>query len=41
MIARGHGAIINVSSLAAFLPDPTTHTYGATKAFVNSFTEAA
>lgn len=40
MITRGHGAIINVSSLAAFQPGPYTATYGATKAFVNSFTEA-
>jgi len=40
MIARGHGAIINVSSLAAFAPGPYDATYGATKAFVNSFTEA-
>jgi short-subunit dehydrogenase len=40
MITRGHGAIINVSSLAAFVPGPYDATYGATKAFVNSFTEA-
>src|SRR6266446_9732232 len=40
MIARGRGAIINVSSMAAFLPGPYDATYGATKAFVNSFTEA-
>ena len=40
MIARGRGAIINVSSLAAFAPGPYDATYGATKAFVNSFTEA-
>src|SRR5215831_10674512 len=40
MIARGRGAIINVSSLAAFVPGPYDATYGATKAFVNSFTEA-
>lgn len=39
MIARDHGAIINVSSLAAFQPAPFNATYGATKAFVNSFTE--
>lgn len=40
MIARNRGAIINVSSLAAFVPGPYDATYGATKAFVNSFTEA-
>src|SRR5262245_20364434 len=40
MIARDRGAIINVSSMAAFVPGPYDATYGATKAFVNSFTEA-
>ncbi len=40
MVARGSGAIINVSSMAGFLPAPYNATYGATKAFVNSFTEA-
>ena len=40
MIARRHGAIINVSSMSAFVPGPYDATYGATKAFVNSFTEA-
>lgn len=40
MVQRGRGAIINVSSLAAFQPTPYTATYAATKAFVNSFTEA-
>jgi short-subunit dehydrogenase len=40
MIERGHGDIINVSSLAALMPSPFTATYAATKAFVNSFSEA-
>jgi uncharacterized protein len=40
LIGRGRGAIINVSSLAAFQPAPLNATYGATKAFVNSFTES-
>ncbi len=40
MTARGHGAIINVASTAAFQPDPYMATYGATKAFVLSFSEA-
>ena len=39
MIARHRGAIINVSSLAGMQPGPTTATYAATKAYVNSFTE--
>lgn len=40
MIQRGHGAVINVSSMAAFQPMPFNATYAATKAFVNSFSEA-
>ena len=40
MAARGKGAILNVSSLAGFQPGPANATYGATKAFVTSFTEA-
>jgi short-subunit dehydrogenase len=40
MLRRGRGAVMNVSSLAAFQPAPHNATYGATKAFVNSFTEA-
>ncbi len=40
MVERGSGGVINVSSMAGFLPSPYNATYGATKAFVNSFTEA-
>lgn len=40
MFRRGRGAVINVSSTAAFQPCPYFATYGATKAFLNSFTEA-
>jgi short-subunit dehydrogenase len=40
MVQRGRGSIVNLSSLAAYQPDPSSATYGATKAFVNSFTHA-
>lgn len=40
MIARGRGSIINVASTAAFQPTPYTAVYGASKAFVLSFSEA-
>lgn len=40
MISNGKGAIINVSSLAAFFPFPGNAMYSATKAFVNYLTEA-
>ena len=40
MIARGGGAIINVSSIAAFFPSAGGVTYGATKVYLNVFSEA-
>jgi uncharacterized protein len=40
MVERGSGGILNVSSLAGFQPGASNATYGATKAFVTSFTEA-
>jgi short-subunit dehydrogenase len=40
MAERGRGAILNVASLIAFQPVPFQATYGATKAFVLSFTDA-
>lgn len=40
MLARKRGAILNVSSSASFLPIPDMAIYAASKAFVNSFTEA-
>jgi hypothetical protein len=40
MVERGHGAILNVASLAGFQPIPTDATYAATKAFVLSFSQA-
>lgn len=40
MQARSSGAVINVASTAAFQPDPYMAVYGATKAFLLSFSEA-
>ena len=40
MRARGVGVVINIASTAAFQPLPKMAVYGATKAFVLSFTEA-
>lgn len=40
MIARRDGGVINVASTAAFQPLPYMAVYGATKAFVLSFSEA-
>lgn len=40
MTDRGGGAILNVSSVAAFFPTAGNATYAATKAFVTSFSES-
>lgn len=40
MVERGFGAVINIASTAAFQPVPHMAVYGATKAFVLSFTRA-
>lgn len=40
MLARNSGKILNVGSVAGFVPGPLQAVYYATKAFVNSFTEA-
>jgi short-subunit dehydrogenase len=40
MLARKRGRILNIGSTAGFQPGPFMATYYATKAFVNSFTEA-
>lgn len=39
-LLAGHGALINIASTAAYQPTPGMAVYGATKAFVLSFTEA-
>jgi uncharacterized protein len=40
MISRGRGGILNVASMAGFVPAPGSATYGATKAYVASFSES-
>jgi uncharacterized protein len=40
MVPRGRGAILNVGSTAGYEPFPGQAGYAATKAFVNSYTEA-
>lgn len=40
MVARGRGRVLNVGSVAGFQPGPLMATYYATKAFVNSFSQA-
>jgi uncharacterized protein len=40
MVERGSGKILNVSSIASKMPGPWQSVYHATKAFVQSFTEA-
>ena len=39
-LLQGHGALVTVASTAAYQPTPGMAVYGATKAFVLSFTEA-
>jgi len=38
MVARGHGTVINIGSVAGTYPYPGGNVYGATKAFVDQFT---
>lgn len=40
MVARGRGRVMNVASVAGFLPGPLQATYYATKAFVVTLSEA-
>ncbi len=40
MLVRGNGMILNVGSTAAMIPGPLHATYHASKAFVNSFSQA-
>jgi short-subunit dehydrogenase len=40
MVANGGGKILNVGSTAGMMPGPMQATYFATKAFVNSFSQA-
>lgn len=39
-VSAGAGTVVNIASLAALLPAPHMAVYGATKAYVHSFTEA-
>ncbi len=40
MVERGAGAVMNIASIAAFQPMPYMAVYSATKAFVQTFSEA-
>lgn len=40
MVKQGHGKILNVGSTAGMMPGPLQAVYFATKAFVNSFSQA-
>ncbi len=40
MVERGEGAVLNTGSILAFAPIPQNATYGATKAFITSYSEA-
>jgi short-subunit dehydrogenase len=40
MRARAHGGVINISSLSSFQPYPNGANYGASKAYVTSFSKA-
>ncbi len=39
MVARGHGHVVHIGSVAGTYPYPAGHVYGATKAFVHQFSQ--
>jgi 3-hydroxy acid dehydrogenase/malonic semialdehyde reductase len=39
MVARGHGHVVNIGSVAASYPYPGGNVYGATKAFLHQFSQ--
>ncbi len=39
MVARRRGTVVNIGSVAGFVPYPGGNVYGATKAFVHQFTQ--
>jgi short-subunit dehydrogenase len=40
MLARGRGHVVNIASVAAYVPGPNQSVYYATKAFVRSFSDS-
>jgi len=40
MVVRGHGHVVNIASVAAYVPGPNQSVYYATKAFVRSFSDS-
>lgn len=40
MVAAGHGRVLNLGSVGSFLPMPSLSAYGASKAYILSFSEA-
>ena len=40
MVEKNHGCIVNIASIAAFQPNPTLATYGATKSWIYNWTRS-